>query len=265
MTINKALISGGGTGGHIFPALSIAAALRRRHPNVDILFVGADNRMEMQRVPDAGYPIVGLPVSGFDRRHLWRNIKVLWRLWCSMRRARRVVKDFAPDVAIGVGGYASGPTLKAAQRAGVPTVLQEQNSYAGVTNKLLAKRAGVIGVAYEGMDRFFPADKIVLTGNPVRPALLQVSLTRRQAKQQLGFDPDKPLVMVVGGSLGARTINRAMEAHLTDITDAGIQLLWQTGKNYTPTRSADEMPAGAKVTRFISDMGTAYRAADIMV
>ena len=265
MTINKALISGGGTGGHIFPALSIAAALRRRHPNVDILFVGADNRMEMQRVPDAGYPIVGLPVSGFDRRHLWRNIKVLWRLWCSMRRARRVVKDFAPDVAIGVGGYASGPTLKAAQSAGVPTVLQEQNSYAGVTNKLLAKRAGVICVAYEGMDRFFPADKIVLTGNPVRPALLQVSLTRRQAKQQLGFDPDKPLVMVVGGSLGARTINRAMEAHLTDITDAGIQLLWQTGKNYTPTRSADEMPAGAKVTRFISDMGTAYRAADIVV
>ena len=128
MTINKALISGGGTGGHIFPALSIAAALRRRHPNVDILFVGADNRMEMQRVPDAGYPIVGLPVSGFDRRHLWRNIKVLWRLWCSMRRARRVVKDFAPDVAIGVGGYASGPTLKAARRAGVPTVLPEQNS-----------------------------------------------------------------------------------------------------------------------------------------
>ena len=260
--INRVLISGGGTGGHIFPALSIAAALRRRHPGVDILFVGAEGRMEMERVPAAGYPIVGLPVSGFDRKRPWRNFKVLWRLWRSVRRARKVVRDFAPDVAIGVGGYASGPTLKAAQRAGVPTLLQEQNSYAGVTNKLLAKGAARICVAYEGMDAFFPADKIVLTGNPVRPALFEVDKTRQQAKSQLGFSPDKPLVLVVGGSLGARTINETMRSSAARLIAAGVQVLWQTGKNFR-----DHVPAmpGLKVTPFISDMGMAYRAADIVV
>lgn len=260
--MQRALISGGGTGGHIFPALSIAAALRRRYPGVDILFVGADNRMEMERVPAAGYPIVGLPVSGFDRKRPWRNVRVLWRLWKSIRRARRVVRDFAPDIAIGVGGYASGPTLKAAQRAGVPTLLQEQNSYAGVTNKLLAKKAGAICVAYDKMERFFPGEKIVLTGNPVRPALFEVAMTRGEAKKSLGFDPEKPLVLVVGGSLGARTINQTMRSCVEWLTADGTQLLWQTGKNFHDTVSA---PAGVSVTPFISDMGVAYRAADIVV
>lgn len=260
--MQRVLISGGGTGGHIFPALSIAAALRRRYPGVDILFVGAENRMEMERVPDAGYPIVGLPVSGFDRRRPWRNVKVLFRLWKSIRRARKVVRDFAPEIAIGVGGYASGPTLKAAQRAGVPTLLQEQNSYAGVTNKLLAKKAGKICVAYDNMARFFPADKIVLTGNPVRPALFDVDMTRAQAKQSLGFDPERPLVMVVGGSLGARTINQTIRAALPELTADGTQLLWQTGKYFTDDVTP---PSGVVVTPFISDMGVAYRAADLVV
>jgi len=179
----RVLISGGGTGGHIFPALSIADALRRKCPGTEILFVGAENRMEMRRVPDAGYDIIGLPVAGFDRKHLWRNFGVLLKLFKSMHIARRLVRDFKPDVAVGVGGYASGPTLKAAQRAGVPTVLQEQNSYAGVTNKLLAAKAACICVAYTGMERFFPADKIVLTGNPVRKSLLDPGCTQQEAKE----------------------------------------------------------------------------------
>ena len=172
----KVLVSGGGTGGHIFPALSIANALKKRNPNTQILFVGAEGRMEMERVPAAGYEIVGLPVCGFDRKRLWRNVKVLYKLWKSMRIARKVLRDFQPDLAVGVGGYASGPMLKEVQKKGIPTLLQEQNSYAGVTNKLLAKNAGAICVAYEGMERFFPADKIVLTGNPVRANILNCEL-----------------------------------------------------------------------------------------
>ena len=187
----KVLVSGGGTGGHIFPALSIANALKRRNNNTEILFVGAEGRMEMERVPAAGYEIVGLPVCGFDRRRLWRNIKVLFKLWKSMRRAQKVLRDFQPDIAVGVGGYASGPMLKEAQKKGIPTLLQEQNSYAGVTNKLLAKKANAICVAYEEMERFFPADKIILTGNPVRANILNCELTQQQAKEQLGWNPRK--------------------------------------------------------------------------
>ena len=263
----RVIVSGGGTGGHIFPALSIANEFRRRYGDkAEILFVGAEDRMEMERVPAAGYDIVGLPVSGFDRRRPWRNFKVLWRLWRSMRRAAKVVRDFNPDVAIGVGGYASGPTLKAAQKRGVPTFLQEQNSYAGVTNKLLAQKARRIYTAYEGMDRFFPADSIVITGNPVRAALLECNLTRREAKEKLGFDPDRPLVLSIGGSLGALMLNRAIGASLDKIAGAGANLLWQTGRY-----GADDAEAAAKgrdnvkVTRFISDMATAYRAADLVV
>lgn len=266
----RILISGGGTGGHIFPALSIAAALRRRFPDCDILFVGAEDRMEMQRVPAAGYEIAGLPVAGFDRRHLWRNFKVLIQLWRSYRMAKRIVSGFRPDIAVGVGGYASGPTLRAAQSAGIPTVIQEQNSYAGVTNKLLASRADAICVAYKGMERFFPADRIIMTGNPVRKNLADTSMTQDEAKKALGADPGKPLAVVVGGSLGARTLNNAMIKALADGTadNAGFTVLWQTGaRDAARCRKELEAHPCANVitTEFISDMAAAYRAADLVV
>lgn len=261
------LISGGGTGGHIFPAVSIANEIRRRYPDAKIQFVGAKGRMEMKRVPDAGYDIIGLEIAGFDRKRLWRNFSVLWKLYKSMRRARRIIKDFHPDIAIGVGGYASGPTLKAAQRAGVPTLLQEQNSYAGVTNKLLAKKAHKICVAYQGMDRFFPAQNIILTGNPIRAGILECRLTQSEARKKLGMDPDKPMVLVVGGSLGSRTLNEAMMSQGHKIVDAGAQILWQTGSNYDRGVEESELAKNplVKVTKFISDMATAYRGADIVV
>lgn len=266
MKLQRVLISGGGTGGHIFPALSIASAIKRRYPDADIRFVGALGRMEMERVPAAGFPITGLPVAGFDRKRLWRNFGVLLRLWKSMRMARRIVRDFKPQIAIGVGGYASGPTLKAAQKAGVPTLLQEQNSFPGVTNKLLAKNARAICVAYEGTDRFFPADRIRLTGNPVRAALLNCAMTPADAKKALGFDPSRPLVLVVGGSLGARTINSSIGRNLDVLTAGGCQLMWQTGKS----GAAEFIPMAqghpdVKATEFIGDMATAYRAADLVV
>lgn len=268
----KILISGGGTGGHIFPALSIANAIRRRQPDAEILFVGALGRMEMERVPQAGYTIVGLPVAGFDRKRLWRNFGVLLKLLKSMRIARKVLRDFKPDVCVGVGGYASGPMLKAAQKKGIPTLIQEQNSYAGVTNKLLAKEAKAICVAYEGMERFFPADKITVTGNPVRHEIVSCTTPPEKAKEELGFDPKRPLVVIVGGSLGARTINDAMRAAVTPILEAGASVLWQTGKLYAAEFQplADELTGkwGAdrvKVTPFISRMDLVYRGADIMV
>ena len=204
------LVSGGGTGGHIFPALSIANEIRRRYPEAEILFVGAEGRMEMERVPAASYEIKGLPVCGFDRKHLLRNVKVLFKLWKSIRLAKKILKDFKPDIAIGVGGYACGPMLKAAQKKGIPTLLQEQNSYAGVTNKLLAKNAKCICVAYEGMERFFPEDKIVLTGNPVRRNLLECNATQEEARKAMGIDPEKATILIIGGSLGARTVNESI-------------------------------------------------------
>lgn len=266
----RVLISGGGTGGHIFPALSIADAVMRRYPGSEILFVGAEGRMEMERVPQAGYEIIGLPVVGFDRKHLWRNFSVLWKLWKSVRKARKIVEDFRPDIAVGVGGYASGPALKAAQRAGVPTVLQEQNSYAGVTNRMLAPHASEICVAYPGMERFFPAEKIVMTGNPVRKKLLANEMTQPEAKESLGFDPDKRLVLIVGGSLGARTLNDAMLAALSSgkIARAPFQVLWQTGKYYAGEcleGAAKYATSNLKVKDFVTDMATAYRAADLVV
>jgi len=262
----KFIISGGGTGGHIFPALSIAGMLRRRYPGCEILFVGAQGRMEMEKVPAAGYDIKGLPVAGFNRKNLLKNVSVLLRLRKSLAMARRIIKDFAPDAVIGVGGYASGPTLKSAQRMGIPTLLQEQNSYAGVTNKLLAKKAGCICVAYPGMERFFPADKIVLTGNPVRAEILDCALSREEARRSFGLDPDKPTVLVVGGSLGARTLNESVQASLQRFTDSGVQLVWQTGKAWGDkgTRAAKGMK-GIVVTQFLTDMATAYRAATLVV
>ena len=263
------LISGGGTGGHIFPALSIANEIRRRHPEANILFVGAEGRMEAEKVPAAGYEIRLLPVSGFDRSNLLRNFKVLWRLAKSLRMAGDILDEFKPDIAIGVGGYASGPMLKEAQKQGIPTLLQEQNSYAGVTNKLLAAKAERICVAYEGMERFFPADKIVLTGNPVRRNLLECGATPEQARQAMGMEADKKTILIIGGSLGARTINNAIINGLKQIGEArGVQVIWQTGKLYDQQcREALEASGVKNVAQmpFISNMDMAYRAADLVV
>lgn len=266
MSVKNVIISGGGTGGHIFPAISIANALRRRDPDIKILFVGAKGRMEMERVPAAGYDIEGLEVMGFDRKRLWRNFKTLWKLYKSRRKARKIIRDFNADIAVGVGGYASGPTLMMAQKLGIPTLIQEQNSYAGVTNKHLGKHADCICVAYENMDRFFPADKIVMTGNPVREAITSCTVDRAEAKRQLGFDPDRPLVAVVGGSLGARTINEAVKASMDKITATGAQILWQTGKYYADDcLPAAEGKEGVQAMAFVSRMDLVYRAADIIV
>ena len=228
----RIIISGGGTGGHIFPAVSIANAIKAKHPDAKILFVGALGRMEMQRVPAAGYEIKGLPIQGFDRKNLLKNVKVLFKIWKSQRMARQIIKDFRPMAAVGVGGYASGPTLNKAAAMGIPCLIQEQNSYAGVTNKLLAKKADKICVAYEGMERFFPAEKIIMTGNPVRQALLENKMTKAEAIQSFGLDPQKKAILIVGGSLGAGTVNKSVMQHLDDIEKSGVQVIWQTGKYY---------------------------------
>ena len=269
MSHYKIIISGGGTGGHIFPAIAIANAFRRRYPDAEVLFVGAEGRMEMERVPAAGYRIIGLPVSGLDRRRPWRNIGVMRRLWVSLRRARTIVSDFQPDVAVGVGGYASGPLLRAAEAAGVPTLIQEQNSYAGITNKWLAKRAARICVAYPGMERFFPAEKIVVTGNPVRKDLEEAIHSHDEALKHFGLDPACKTLLVLGGSLGARTINEAVEVALPTLADLGVQLIWQTGRSYYDairSRVADLEPEPKRwVGPFITRMDYAYAAADLVV
>lgn len=265
----RIIISGGGTGGHIFPAISIANAIKQLEPTANILFVGALGRMEMQRVPDAGYDIKGLPVCGFDRKHLWKNIKVLYKLWQSRRLAKAIIKEFKPNAAVGVGGYASGPTLNQCASLGVPYLIQEQNSYAGVTNKLLAKRASKICVAYEGMDRFFPSDKIILTGNPVRQNILQNNISKADARKAFQLDPEKKTILIIGGSLGARTINESILQHLCDIRNSDVQFIWQTGKVYKEAiakRLEGEEPlANLHVTDFISDMASAYAAADMVI
>ncbi len=265
----RIIISGGGTGGHIFPAISIANAIKQLEPTANILFVGALGRMEMQRVPDAGYDIKGLPVCGFDRKHLWKNIKVLYKLWQSRRLAKAIIKEFKPNAAVGVGGYASGPTLNQCASLGVPYLIQEQNSYAGVTNKLLAKRASKICVAYEGMDRFFPNDKIILTGNPVRQNILQNNISKADARKAFQLDPEKKTILIIGGSLGARTINESILQHLSDIRNSDVQFIWQTGKVYKEAiakRLEGEEPlANLHVTDFISDMASAYAAADMVI
>ena len=264
----RVIISGGGTGGHIFPAVSIANAVKALHPDAKILFVGALGRMEMQRVPAAGYEIKGLPICGFDRKNLLKNFKVLYKIWKSQRMAKQIIKDFKPQVAVGVGGYASGPTLNKAAAMGVPCLIQEQNSYAGVTNKLLAKKAAKICVAYEGMERFFPADKIILTGNPVRQALLDTTITREEAIKTFGLDPAKKTILLVGGSLGARTINESVLQHLDLVKDTDVQFIWQTGKYYSAEiakRLEGQNIPNLVVTDFITDMGAAYKAADLVI
>lgn len=280
MKETRIIVSGGGTGGHIFPAISIANAIRQLRPEAIILFVGAEGRMEMQRVPDAGYEIIGLPVAGFDRKRLWRNVSVLIKLIRSQWKARKIIKKFKPQVAVGVGGYASGPTLKMAATMGIPTLIQEQNSYAGVTNKLLAKQAKKICVAYEGMDRFFPQEKIILTGNPVRQTLVTEQVNREDAAKHFGLDPNRKTVLIIGGSLGARTLNETMIANLNMIqAHPEVQFIWQVGKIYIDqVKEALRAYSGELVCNshiatmpnlyvndFIKHMEYAYGIADLVV
>lgn len=266
----RVIVSGGGTGGHIFPAISIANAIKQQHPEAEILFVGAQGRMEMQRVPAAGYKIEGLSVRGLIRP-LWspKNIGVMMDFLKSKRRVKDILREFKPQVAVGVGGYASAPTLNAASSMGIPCLIQEQNSYAGVTNKSLAKKARKVCVAYSGMERFFPADKIIMTGNPVRQNLLDIAVTKEEARQSLGLNPQKRTVLIIGGSLGARTINESVLDHLDAIRQSDVQFVWQTGKYYSESiqealRKTDAVE-NLKVMDFISNMDNAYAAADIVV
>ena len=265
----RVIISGGGTGGHIFPAVSIANAVKALRPDAKILFVGALGRMEMQRVPAAGYDIKGLPIRGFYRP-LWKpaNIGVAFDYLRSKWLAKKILRQFRPQVAVGVGGYASSAALGAANSLGIPTLLQEQNSYAGLTNKQLAKNAKKICVAYEGMERFFPAEKIMLTGNPVRQQLLETTVTHDEAVRSFGFDPSKKTILLVGGSLGARTINESVLQHLDMVKNCDVQFVWQTGKYYSAEiaeRLKGQNIPNLKVTDFITDMGAAYKAADLVV
>ncbi|MBR6188081.1 MAG: undecaprenyldiphospho-muramoylpentapeptide beta-N-acetylglucosaminyltransferase [Prevotella sp.] len=271
MTTPRIIISGGGTGGHIFPAVSIANAIRELRPEAQILFIGAEGRMEMQRVPQAGYEIKGLPIRGFYRP-LWKpqNIGVALDYLRSKRMAKRILKEFRPQVAVGVGGYASSAALGAANSLGIPTLIQEQNSYAGLANKQLAAKAAKICVAYEGMERFFPKDKLMLTGNPVRQSLLSSPITREEALKSLDLDPTKKTILLVGGSLGARTINESVLSHLKEIAESDLQFIWQTGKYYHEEmeqrlKECNAQLSNLKPQAFIADMAAAYRAADLVV
>jgi UDP-N-acetylglucosamine--N-acetylmuramyl-(pentapeptide) pyrophosphoryl-undecaprenol N-acetylglucosamine transferase len=262
MSSKRFIISGGGTGGHIFPAIAIANALKKQMPDCDILFVGANGRMEMERVPAAGYKIKGLNIAGFQRGKIAANLGLPFKVLSSLLDARSIVKDFKPDAAIGVGGYASGPLLMAASFSGVPCVIQEQNSFAGITNKILSKRAKKVCVAYEGMEAIFPKEKIVLTGNPVRAEILNKNVNRAEACKYFSLDENKKTILIIGGSLGARTINESVFASLNSGSDNNIQLLWQTGKSWNAEnkgwKNVQQMP-------FIDRMDLAYAAADIII
>lgn len=262
MAGKRFIISGGGTGGHIFPAIAIANALKKQLPDSEILFVGAKDRMEMQRIPEAGYEIKGLNIAGFQRGKLLTNFGLPFKVMGSLMTARRIVKDFKPSVAIGVGGYASGPLLMAASMAGVPCVIQEQNFFAGITNRILAKRAKKICVAYEGMEEVFPKEKLVFTGNPIREEILHDNIEQKEAYKYFDLDENKKTILIIGGSLGARTINESVYAYIDKLKDSGIQLLWQTGKVW-----AKENPDKENVhqTQFIVRMDYAYAAADIII
>lgn len=267
--MKKIIISGGGTGGHIFPALSIAHALKRLDPEVDILFVGAEGKMEMEKVPEAGFPIEGLPVRGLRRKLTLENIKVLVNLWKSLQKAKKIIRRFRPDVVVGVGGYASGPIGRVASRAGIPLVLQEQNSYAGVTNRLLAKKAVKVCVAYEGMERFFGKNKLVHTGNPVRKDLLEAGKLREEGMVFYGLDPRKKTVFVTGGSLGAGMMNQAIQKNLEVIGSwQDVQVLWQCGSYYYDRLRKElegHLPEQVKLLAFLKRMDLAYACADIVV
>jgi UDP-N-acetylglucosamine--N-acetylmuramyl-(pentapeptide) pyrophosphoryl-undecaprenol N-acetylglucosamine transferase len=264
----RIVISGGGTGGHVFPAISIANAVRSLDPGADILFVGAQGRIEMEKVPEAGYRIIGLPVEGVRRRITLKNIGVLCRLISSLRKAGQILREFRPHVVVGVGGYASGPILRKAGKMGIPILIQEQNSYAGVTNKLMSRQASVICVAYEGMERYFPAGRIILTGNPVRQNLENLDSVKAEALSFFKIDKGKPVVLVLGGSLGAGSINDSLSCNLDLIAGSGCIWLWQTGKYYFESISALVGSSGSgniKVHGFINRMDYAYAAADVIV
>lgn len=259
----RVIISGGGTGGHIFPAIAIAKAILRERPDAEILFVGAEGRMEMEKVPQAGFKIIGLPIMGIQRRLTLQNLKVPFKILASILKARKIIREFKPDIAIGVGGYASGPLLRTASSMGVKTLIQEQNSYPGITNKILSKKAEKICVAYDNLEAFFPKEKIVLTGNPVRAEVTQIQNKKVEAFNHFDLNSDKPVLLVIGGSLGALTINRAIEKFAESLTASGLQIIWQTGKNFKSER-AHALP-GVHAHTFIKEMDYAYAAADIIV
>ncbi|WP_114749594.1 undecaprenyldiphospho-muramoylpentapeptide beta-N-acetylglucosaminyltransferase [Pleomorphovibrio marinus] len=264
----RIIISGGGTGGHIYPAVAIAKAWEKRHPDSAILFVGAEGKMEMEKVPEAGFDIKGLPIAGLQRKLTLANLSFPYKVWKSLRKAKQILNEFAPDLALGVGGYASGPMLRAAQQKGIPTLIQEQNSYAGLTNKLLAKKANAICVAYPDMERYFPKDKVQYLGNPVRSDIIDLSGKSQNAKEHFGLDLSRPMILVLGGSLGARTINQAILQHMVFFESKGYQVLWQTGKYY-----ADEMRQAVTTSQlkhihpkeFIKEMDLAYASADLIL
>lgn len=271
--IKKAIISGGGTGGHIFPAIAIADEIKRRNPNAEILFVGAEGKMEMEKVPAAGYEIKGLPIAGFQRKFTFSNFLLPFKIIGSMIKARRIVKNFKPEVAVGVGGYASGPTLKAATMLGVPSMVQEQNSFPGKTNKILSKSVQTICVAYEGLERFFPKEKIVLTGNPTRRDMVSTDGKEAEGYAFYGFDASKKTVLIIGGSLGARTLNESVVANLEKLKESGVQVLWQCGKLYHDKLQeelkgtvvgSDNYP-NIKMVQFITRMDLAYAIADVVI
>lgn len=263
----KIIISGGGTGGHVFPAIAIANALKNKCENIDILFVGAIGRMEMDKVPAAGYPIEGLPVSGFQRRFTFKNLAFPFKLYASLQKAKKILKKFNPDVVVGVGGYASGPIVKAASKRNIPTVLQEQNSYPGITNKLLARKASAICVAYEGLEKYFPKEKIHLTGNPVRQDIVNLTGKKEKGIEHFGVNANKPVILAVGGSLGARTINESLLNKINLFVENNIQLVWQTGKNFHISQQEKEVLSnkGIKIYEFISKMDLAYAIADVVI
>ncbi|NIG53198.1 undecaprenyldiphospho-muramoylpentapeptide beta-N-acetylglucosaminyltransferase [Chitinophaga sp. Cy-1792] len=261
------IIAGGGTGGHIFPAIAIANALKKIQPDTNILFVGAVGKMEMEKVPQAGYPIEGLEIAGFNRSNIFKNILLPFKIWKSLRHAKAIIKQFKPDAVVGVGGYASFPILRAAQKMGIPSLIQEQNSFAGKSNKILGKKAKKICVAYDGMDKFFPADKIILTGNPVRNNITQSAVTREDAVKYFGLSPEKQTIFAVGGSLGAKSINEALQPLLATLVEKDIQLIWQTGKPFHQMAVTAAAPYAShiKVHEFINVMDFAYKAADVVL
>lgn len=264
----KVIISGGGTGGHIFPAIAIADALKMLQPDIEILFVGALGRMEMEKVPVAGYPIKGLWISGLQRSLTLKNLTFPIKLIHSTINARRIIREFKPDVVVGVGGYASGPTLRAAAAMRIPTILQEQNSYPGITNKLLANKANFICVAYQGMEKFFPKEKIIITGNPVRKEISKTNYSKAEAVKHFNLDPIKPVVLSVGGSLGALTLNNSIENGLTEFEKAGVQVIWQTGKSFADIALESVRKQNVKgiiPMAFINNMDIAYSAADMVI
>ena len=264
----RVIISGGGTGGHIFPAIAIANALKKLDPNTKILFVGAKGRMEMEKVPAAGYQITGLNIQGIQRKSIWKNLTLPFKLVASVLKSMRIIKNFKPHAVVGVGGYASGPLLYAASLKGVPYLIQEQNSYAGITNKRLGNKAKKICVAFDGMEQFFPADRIVKTGNPVRRESVDIEGKREEAFAEFDLSPNKKTILVIGGSLGARTLNSSLIADLPKIKEAGVQVIWQTGKHYNEEvkmKVGNSLTPEIKVLEFVQRMDLAYAAADIII